>query len=223
MSLSTYALISLDELKDHVAAGGSSKDPVLESIINRVTDEVEDYLGRWIVCPSADVARGTLTEYHTLQSNGAPVIAAELRTLEWPIRAVTTVHEDDNVPRAYGAAALLTSGTDYEVLKTRGVIRRISGAGAPCPWSTGPRAIKVVYTAGYATTDDVPARLKAIALRYAALIWDEQKRGAYGISGTSDALGNYTRFSPAQLTDDMRSALTSERRLAFWCSGERDS
>ena len=223
MSLSSYALVSLDELKDHVGAAGSSKDSVLEGVINRVTDEVEAYLDRWIVCPAADATRGTLTEHHTFTADGVAVCSSELRTLEWPIRSVTTVHEDTSTPRTYGASALLVAGTDYEVAKAKGLIRRLSGAGVPCPWNTGHRAIKVVYTGGYATTADVPYRIKAIALRYAALVWDEQKRGAFGTSGASDSLGNYTRFAPAQMSGEMRDALAGDRRLGCWLSGERDS
>jgi hypothetical protein len=223
VSLSAYALVSLDELKDHVGAGGSAKDSVLEGIINRVTDEIEQHLSRWLVCPVGDTARGALTEYHTMQSDGQAVYSSNLRTLEWPIRSVTTVHEDSAVPRAYGAGVLLVAGTDYEVIKPKGLIRRIGGAGLQMPWNVGHRAIKVVYVPGYATPADVPARIKSIALRYAALIWDEQKRGSFGVSGASDSLGNFTRFAPAQLTDDMKDALASERQAGPWVSGERDA
>lgn len=223
MSLSAYALVTLDEFKSHIRAGGDAADTQLEEIIDRVTDEIEDYLGRWIVCPAGDSTRGSITEFHTLRADGLPVWTADLRTLEWPILAVASVHEDTAVPRAYGASVLLTSGTDYEVVKPKGIIRRLAGAGAPRCWNTGHRAVKVVYTAGYLTPAAVPARIKSVALRYAALVWDESKRGAFGVSGASDSLGNYTRFATAQVTDDMRATLANERRPALWSSGERDS
>lgn len=216
MALSSYALVTLDELKNHIGAGGSAKDAVLEEIINRVTDEIESYLDRQIV------TRGTLTEFHTLRADGIPVDTSELRTLEWPILTVTSVHEDTGTPRTYGAGALLVSDTDYQTIKPGGLLRRISGLGTPAMWDTGLRAIKVVYTAGYAS-GSVPARIKSIALRYAALVWDEQRRGAFGVSGAADALGNYTRFAPAMLTKDMRDTLASEKRSAVWVSGERDA
>lgn len=221
--LSAYALLSLDELKDHVGAAGQAKDASIEAIINRVTDEIESYLGRWLVCPTGDATRGALTEFHTMRTDGLPVVSSDLRTLEWPLRTVTSVHEDSAVPRAYGAGALLTAGTDYEVIKPRGIIRRISGAGSLSTWNTAHRAIKVIYLPGYATPADVPARIKAVALRYAALVWDEQKRQSFGVSGASDTLGNYTRFAPAQLTPEMQASIASERRWAFWSSGERDA
>jgi hypothetical protein len=217
MPLSAYALVSLAELKDFIGAGGNAKDSTLEDVINRVSDEVEAFLDRQVV------TRGALTEYHTLRTSGAPVETNELWTLERPIITVTTVHEDTGYPRTYGAAYLLAEGTGYEVIKPKGLIRWISSLGMPWDWSTGHRAIKVIYSGGYANTAGVPTRIKAVVLRYAALIWSEQKRGDFGISGAADSLGNYTRFLAAQMTDDMKAALEPERRWGFWESGERDS
>lgn len=222
MSLSSYALVSLAEAKDFIGLGGTTKDPILESIISRVTDEIEDHLGRWIVCPTGDATRGTLTEFHTFQADGDPVCTANLRTLEWPIISVTGVYEDTAVPRTYSSA--LVSGTDYEVIKPKGLIRRLcGGAGATMPWATAHRAVKVVYTAGYTSTSAVPERIKAVALRYVSLIWSEASRGDFGMYGRSDALGNYTRYATPKLTAEMAGALTNERRHAFWLSGERDA
>lgn len=218
MPISPYALATLLELKDYITAAGTAKDAQLEDVLNRVSDEIESFLGRQIV------SRGALTEYHTMQAQGSPVETPDLRTLEWPLITVTSVHEDTSTPRTYGAGALLVAGTGYEVVKPRGLIRRLDGgAGMRRTWATGHRAVKVVYTAGYADTASVPARIKSVALRYAALVWDETKRQAFGVSGASDTLGNYTRFAPAQLTADMKSALQAERRCSVWESGERDS
>ena len=60
------------------------------------------------------------------------------------------------------------AGTGYEVVKPTGIIRRIEGAGVPRAWDVGHRAIKVVYSAGYADPASVPARIKSVALRYVA-------------------------------------------------------
>jgi Phage gp6-like head-tail connector protein len=216
--LSPYALVSLAELKDHIGAGGNAKDAQLEEVINRVSDELESYLEREIV------SRGALTEYHTMQADGLEVLTPDLRTLEWPILSVTSAHEDTTTPRSYGSGALLVAGTGYEVVKPRGLIRRLEGgAGTTRTWATGHRAVKVVYTAGYADTAAVPARIRGVALRYAAVVWDEMKRQSFGVSGAADSLGNFTRFAPAQLTNDMKAAVMSERRLTLWDSGERDS
>lgn len=214
MSLSPYSLLSLEEAKDYLGIAGTAKDSALEGILNRVSDEIEQYLERQIVRrPTA------LTEYHTMKASGVPVCTHDLVTMEWPIVTVTSVHEDTSTPRAYGPEALLAVDVGYELVRPN-LLRRICGLGIPIPWSTGHRAIKVVYTAGYATSEDVPARIKSQALRYAALIWAEVRSGSFGVSGQSDSLGNFTRFVPAQLTEPMKSALLPERRLLFWESGE---
>lgn len=218
--LSTYSLLSLDDLKENLSVSGPGKDAVLESILNRVTDEIEDYLGRQIVTRTTLVVGTRLTEYHSMSTTDA-----DLRTLEWPIITAFTVHEDITLPPAYGASALLVEGTGYQVVKAarpRSIIRRLS-SGWPYPWLTGHRAIRIVYSAGYADTASVPERIKAVALRYAALLWDEHKRGAYGVSGQSDGLGNYTRFAAPQLSADMKDALVNERRVSFDETGERDT
>ena len=220
MSLSAYSLISLEELKDSLSISGNAKDGALESILNGVSDEIEDYLGRQII------TRGSLTEYHTMAAGGVALDTCELLTLEYPVLTVPTIHEDVATPRAYGASALLTLGTAYEIVKgakPRSIIRRLNGgAGLPWSWYVGHRAIKVVYTAGY-TLAIVPERIRRVALQYAAVMWEEQKRGAFGVSGASDALGNYTRFAAAQLTDAMKTTLYGERRHSFYETGERDA
>lgn len=224
MSLSTYSLLSLDEFKASMSIPGSAADFALELILNRVTDEIEDFLGRQIVTRTTADPLTRLTEYHTMWASGARVDTDELFPREWPIIAVTTVHEDWALPHTYGASALLVVDTDYQVVasaKPRSLIRRLNGGtGLPWRWATESRSIKLVYSAGYATTAAVPARIKAVAQRYAALLWDEQKRGAYGISGQSDSLGNFTRFAAPQLSADMQRALANEQRNSFWESGE---
>lgn len=220
MGLSPYSMLSLDELKEHLSISGSGKDGILEGIANRVTNEIEQYLGRQIV--TRGTGAGLLTEYHTFTDPaGLPVYRSELWTLERPIIAITTVHEDTATPRAYGAGALLTVDVGYELEKAQGIIRRISSMGAPTYWATGHRAVRIVYQAGYATSADVLPLIKGVALNYAALIWAEVKGGTFGVSGQSDGLGNFTRFAPAMLTVAMRETLGLERRVSVWESGRR--
>lgn len=209
--LSAYALVSLEELSTYLSLGGNSEDAEVERIANRVSSEIESFLGRQIV------SRGTLTEYH---SPGCDTY--EIVTLERPIIAVSAVHEDVGVPRTYGAGSALTADYDFHVVKPRGVIRRIQGLGLPLRWMGGLRTVRVQYTAGYASRDVVPDRIKSVALAYAGLIWREHTRRDWGISGAADSGGNYTRFAAPQLTLEMKSALADERRM--WTpTGERDS
>jgi len=75
VSLSAYSLVSLEEIKETLSVSGASKDGALESILNGVTDEIEEYVGRQIV------SRGSLTEYHTMAAAGVAIDTSELLTL----------------------------------------------------------------------------------------------------------------------------------------------
>jgi hypothetical protein len=219
MPLSAYALVTVEEFKAYSPVAGTGQDSYIETVINRATDMIEQHLDRQIV------SRGVgspLTEYHTLKAQGSAFYAEDLWTLEWPIISVTTAHEDTGWPRTYGASYLLVDGTDYQAVKPKGLIRRLGSAG-PGYWAPGLRSVRVVYTAGYATTSVVPERIKAVALRLAALMYKETTRGQHGIQSQTDSTGNFTRFGPATITKDMADDLYSERRHQVFTTGERDA
>lgn len=209
MALSGYALASLAETKRHLNYDGDEKNSLVEDIINAVTDIVEQYLSRHIV------TRGAVTEYHTPEA-----AAVELRTQDWPIVVVTSVHEDTVWPRTHGASYLLVEDTDFQVVKPDGILRRIGTSGLKA-WSVGSRAIKVVYSYGYANTAAVPARIKRPALDLCALMYVESTNQRFGESGASDTVGNWTRWSAATLTPDMIRALDQERRWRSFETAER--
>lgn len=221
-------LITLAELKEHLAITGAGQDAPLQTVITEATDEIQRHLRRQIV------TSGTLIEYHTMRVNGRDLMTDELRPLQWPILTVTDLREDLNWPRTYGAATILVAGTDYEVVKgPRDYLRRLAAGSVAVGWNwpsglkaenlsygPAPRPIKLTYTAGYVNTAVVPVRLKLYAKRLAALMWREIDRKIQGVSSQGDALGNYTRFGPAQITDDMADALRDECRLEFYETGE---
>ncbi len=217
MSLPTYALISLDELKEDLQVSGSGQDSILERIIGRVTSEIEAFLERRIVTRTTADPLTRLTEYHNFAH-----YTSELRTLEYPIIAITTIHEDISLPPAYGASALLTSGTDYQVLAELGMIRRLS-VGQPYPWLLGSRTVRIVYSAGYADTASVPDHIKDVALSMATRKFRNLQRGGDAAQQVQDGLGMVTRFLPGELLRVEKGALAIEQRIAFCKTGERAS
>jgi hypothetical protein len=209
MALSTYALVSVEELRRALSLGGDEKTALLEEIIHRASDLVEQYLEREIV------TRGAVTEYHN------PTGLHDVATLwlrNYPIDTITSVHEDTGWPRTYGDSYLLVAGTDYASASPN-LLRRMDSGGLRA-WAPGFRTVKVVYSYGYENTDAVPDRIKKPTIDLCALMWAEATRGQHGISGASDSIGNWTRFSAAQLTQAMKDELINEKRMVFESTAE---
>ena len=125
-----------------------------------------------------NIEQENLTEFYS--GNGRP----DLPLNQYPVSAVTTVHEDPNGywgqgSGAFPATTLLTVGTQYAIekdnggsLSHRGLLRRLGWGPAWWPqtygsgklaasrapsWQVGWGNLKVVYTAGYTT---VPADIQ---------------------------------------------------------------
>lgn len=201
-TLSTYALIDDSELREEIARTGTAENDRLISAINRASSTIETWLDRQIV------TRGSLTEYSI--RGGCSI----LRLTQWPIISITSVHEDTDWPRAYSSDDLLTVGTDYERVGPD-KLRRLEENGPPSIWACGSRAVRVVYTAGYATTAAVPDALKNVCRALAALYYRESDRALHGVSSQTDGLGSVTRFVPATLTEPLRAELFPWRRFDF--------
>jgi hypothetical protein len=197
-------LISFAEAQDWIDAGSlHKKRDLVESIIWGASQVIEDYLGRNLV------TRGAITEYHWLKS-----AEWELYLSQFPTITVTSVHEDSS--RGYGASYLLTADTDYVVDSATGrLIRTSSATSGTTSWMTGFEAVKVVYTAGYATTASIPAAIKDVCKRHVREIYSEVTRKLGGISDVSDAMGTIKRYGPPMLTSGMRRDLFKYRQLEF--------
>jgi hypothetical protein len=214
VTLSTYALINVAELRPALQGGystDSSLDDVLADVINDVSETIERDLDRYLV------TRGPTTGYFTPLPG-----TAELYPYEWPLISVTSVHESS--ARTYDATTALTVGTDYVVTNPAhgyGYLTRVLGAtGGRAAWAAAWRAVRIVYRSGYATTDDVPAAIKRVAKRLAVTTWGEWRRGQADLQQESSGLGTFTRFSAAFLTKDMRAELAPFRRLQWFSDFE---
>src|SRR5690349_4877105 len=113
-TISRYALISVDELKEALqggfVSGGGGIDSTLASICNKASQVIENHLDRYVI------ARGTLvanvwTQTPIVGYFTPPPNTARLYLREWPVTSVTSVYEDPS--RAYGSTTLLTANTDY--------------------------------------------------------------------------------------------------------------
>lgn len=207
MAVAAYSLVDLDELRVAFKLAGTAQDSALEDVAHAVTDHVEDYLGRLLI------TRGAITEYHTPRWG-----SSELMPLEWPTIAITSVGESLDSPRDYTGDNLLTAGTDYQLVvrpKLRTILRRVS-SDVPCSWASGLRAVKLVYTAGYASRTTLPPSLRSLALRYAAKLWAEKDIR----TSLSNATGSIN-FGPPTFDPQMLLELDPWKRQEWTETGER--
>jgi len=204
VALSTYALISLSDLKGYKGFEGTTEDSRLDLAINAASSWIEGKAQRQFI------TRGGVTEYHTLDRAVHSITLAQS-----PIITVTSVHESTTTPRVYDATSLLTTVTDYQGVSTteRAQIRRISNSEL-YPWATGYRAIKVVYSYGYADTAAIPDDLAFLCIYLAYSIYREADRGWHGMVSVSDAQGSVTRLG-RHLPPEMQAILDGYTRQAF--------
>jgi hypothetical protein len=213
VSLNSWALFDIqDEFKPYLGIDtkSSGSDQILTLVANWITDRVEQVLNRKLV------TRGSITELHSPDH-----ITSSLYLRQYPIIGVTSVHESDS--RTYDSTTLLTSGTDYIVNEPKGKLIRTYSSGDVREWLVGFRTIQVLYTGGYADTASVPADIKLVAMREAAILFREINRKEQGMISISDAQGSFTRLAPAEISKRMLDALADHRLSPMNATGEVDS
>jgi len=208
MALLAHALASVLELKSYGGFAGSTQDGNFEDALNRATAWLESEDNRQFV------TRGDITEYHSLWDG-----RCELRLSQFPTIAIASIHESSSAPPVYDATTLLTAGTDYQVDKELGCVRRIR-SGSLSSWISGYRAIKAIHSYGFRKLDatppaalPVPDDLKLLCLFVATTIFKESDRARWGVSSVTDAMGSVTRYL-GYLPPDMKERLGSYRRRA---------
>jgi hypothetical protein len=211
-TISAYALASLAQAKR--ACGVGAQEALLESgdvyedlldTIEWASAEVERYLCRQIVTRSS--AQAPAVEYHTAD----PCAPTVLRLRQYPVISITSIDEGYWDGGTWTSSETLTTG-DY-LARENGELVRLDTGGAVCSWPTGLEKVRVTYRGGYATTADVPAHIRRVALDLAGRRWAMRRRGQPGASSISDAMGTVTRFLPAELLKLDHEALQSEVRF----------
>lgn len=196
MSLSTYALVTVDELKEVLGIAASGQDAVLEGVIGRATSAIEAVLGRQLV------TRGTLTEYHTVEGRTAALVA-----LQFPITTITSVQEGIWSGGSWVPGVTLTAGSGYVADNAAGRLVKLGAF-----WQVGVDAVKFVYEAGFADSTAVPGDIKDVCLKLAGRKYSQIRRGGdFGAQTTTDAMGSVSRFLPSELLREEKEALSPWR------------
>lgn len=214
MSLAANALVTLADLEGFLGptfGADTAAKAQAERAINVATQTIERMTGRIFINTSA------VTEYHTLWDS-----RSRIHLLDWPIQSITSIYEDPE--RGYDDSDdLLTADTDYIKVAQKGELIRVWEDAGERPWCLGFRAIRVIYTPGYASTTAVPTDLSDLCLEMAARLRKEAERETWGLQGKSDSAGNWTRFAPSLLTKEISDRIAQFGRPKWDRTGERDS
>ncbi len=154
----TLARVKLDA---DIAGSDADRDTVINTIIDGITREMQDWMGRQIVQGTA-----TAEKIDGWQSE-------EIHTRHYPIIAITSLTE---------GGTTLVENTAFESLgddKPSGRIVRILG-GNPIQWAIGRRKVSVTYDHGYVT---VPESLALAATAMAVIRYKETVQSGKGWRG----------------------------------------
>lgn len=135
-------LITIDEYKALKNLSQSVKDDGrIEALVDSVSQLVKTYCGNSIV----DYYSSNKTETFNVNWNTHMV-----QLTESPVNAIVSVQEREGYSSSY--STLTTGAQEYFLdTDTDSIIRTTTGS-AYKNWPKGPGAVKIVYTAGYATT-----------------------------------------------------------------------
>jgi len=140
-------LITVAQYKDAEGIRGEKDDDRLAVIVPQVSDLVKKYCGISFI----DYYSTSKTETFTINDNYTSTIIVS----ESPLVAVSAVQERTAYSESY--QTLTTGNYEYFVDTESDSIIRTTKNGEPASWAKGVGAVKITYTAGYAST---PADLK---------------------------------------------------------------
>jgi len=167
-------LLSIEETETYLGIPSGSGGNFLSTLITDVSAWMAQFTGRndW----GASTSR---TEYH---HGGKSWIAPKY----WPIASVTSINDDPQ--HDFGSGTVVGSTTYFISGESDGMIWTEGFTFAP-----GRENLKLVYTAGYASTGAVPADIK-----YAAKLQIKHERDMVRSKGRAEDLEAGTLLPPVQ-------------------------
>ena len=193
------SLVSVSVLKEYLPEiQGSSIDADLTSLITRV----EGFIARYLGFPLADSATsyGLDSSTYTLFAD-KPMYGLEyvLQSPIKPIISITSIHSDVN--RVYGSDTLI-EGSQYEIDKELG--RIILKDTSPDSFDTGFRAIKIVGSFGFSTSNPPSDLVHAICVYCAHLQRAKSNQGNVSITQRNSTVTLSPRTMPLEVKEILR-------------------
>ena len=188
MALRDYALTTVEAMQAFMRREDLNL-PLLESLINAVTDFMETYCKR----------RFKKTDYEAELYDGDGTRMLFLRN--YPITDIASIHWT-----YVGVADQLINSNEYKIYASAGFVYREGG------WIAGHQNIKITYTAGYdfASENGIPPELEEICKALVALRYNQPDKS--GIE--SERMGSYAvSYSKEDLPADLKKRLNLWRKM----------
>ena len=193
------SLTSVSVLKEYLPEiQGSSIDADLTSLIARVEGFIAQYLGFSLSHAATSYTLDTAT--YTLYVD-SPMFELEyvLQSPIKPIVSITSIHSDTN--RVYGSATEI-EGSQYEIDKELG--RIMLKDTSPDSFDTGFRAVKIVGTFGFSTSNPPSDLVHAICVYCSHLQRAKSNQGNVSVTQRNSTVTLSPRTMPVEVKEILR-------------------
>ena len=179
------ALVTLADAKEwaRVKSDDTTFDQIVTRLVNSVSAKFNEYTRRKLLARD-------LTEYYDAESS------TELFLNNYPINSVTSLHLD--VDREYGAE---TEETDYIFYAEEGRLVLTDDY-----FPRGPKAVKIVYNAGYSSSA-LPDDLELACLDQIKFLFNRWQKNEEAIDSVSMEAGNINIKKVDDLLPSVKSVL----------------
>jgi len=202
---STGRICTVADIKSRLSISATDNDSLIAAIIAGVGEISDNYTGRSLIAPAADV-----TEYHTGNSS-------YLQLLQYPIISITSVKEASDYD--FDNADALEADDDYRILAggKKGIIYKISY----CNWLEFPDSVRVVYRGGYCSAGQTPAAgetalpsdLREAAIEQVTFIY--KRKDDIGLSAVSFPGTSINKFAELDLLPLVKQTLDKYKRVTL--------
>ena len=164
-------LITLAEYKEAEGLSNPKDDLRLQTLIPSISELVKTYSGN------------SLVDYYStnkVETFSIDWATSVVQLTESPLNTVVSVEERRSYNEAY--ATLTTANFDYYVDGNTDSIIRTNSGGRTINWATGVGAVKITYTAGYAT---LPVDLKLAVIDLMTYYFKREHKERRTLGGAS--------------------------------------
>lgn len=164
-------LITLAEYKEAEGLSNPKDDLRLQTLIPSISELVKTYCGN------------SLVDYYStnkVETFSVDWATSVVQLTESPLNTVVSVEERRSYNEAY--ATLTTANFDYYVDGNTDSIIRTNSGGRTINWATGVGAVKITYTAGYAT---LPVDLKLAVIDLMTYYFKREHKERRTLGGAS--------------------------------------